>query len=121
MAKSRSTTPGTTFDVVGTTAKAVYVSKITVYQATDGASASTFLALYNTTAANVTLGTTTPDLVILIPRSTRQGNYGQYTVDFGKGMRFDVACSAAVATAFNGAVGATTTAPALVDIDWEYA
>jgi hypothetical protein len=98
---------------------AARVSAIHIRQATDGASANTFVMLYDKATAP-TGGTDTPDVVFKVNQLAIQGTRGTDKIVFpGGGDRYGTGVGIFVATAFNGATGATTTAPAEVDVFWE--
>lgn len=95
------------------------ISAIHIDQATDGASANTFLMVYNQATAP-TGGTDTPEIVAKITKPSSAGTRGRFKLVFpAGGARFDTGVGIFVATAFNGATGATTTAPASVDVFFE--
>jgi hypothetical protein len=75
---------------------------------TNTATTTTFVKLYNATAANVTVGTTTPVITIGIPGNASDDTSGVLGAG-GMGIKFDTAISVAAVTeaADNG-----TTAPA---------
>ncbi len=68
-----------------------------------------YLKFYDATAANVTVGTTVPDLTFAIPTQGSTDGAG-FTLPMGKGTAFDtaitVACTTGVAIADVGAPGA---------------
>lgn len=78
---------------------------------TNTATTTRWLKFYNATAANVTVGTTTPVITIGIPGNTSDdisGNFG-----FGMGIKFDTAICIAATTGF---AVADTGAPAANDL-----
>ena len=98
---------------------AVRVSAVHVHQATAGASGNTFIMLYDQTTAP-TGGTDTPEIVWTVPQIAETGTRGHFTMIFpGGGHRMGTGCGLFVATTFNGATGATTTAPTEVDVYYE--
>jgi len=73
-------------------------------------SSATFCQVFNATTANVTLGTTTPDLVLTIP-ATSGAN-----LEVSNGLTFATAISFACTTTRTGSTGPSST----VDYNWWY-
>ena len=95
------------------------VSHLVIDQATDGQASTTFAMLYDKATAPAG-GTDTPVFVDQVETLTLGGNRGRYKIIFpGGGKRFATGIGLFVATAFNGATGATTTAPTSVDVFFE--
>ena len=63
------------------------------------ATSSRFIKFYNATAANVTVGTTTPVITVAIPGNTSDDVSGVFSVG-GLGIAFDTAICVAATTAF---------------------
>lgn len=105
--------------VVAIESVGVRLHAVHIKQRTDGQSSDTYLSVYNTTSGAVTLGTTAPMLTVVIPKAATAGLRGVDKVIFPRGLRLPSAASFAVATAYNGATGATTTAPAAVEVFYD--
>jgi hypothetical protein len=98
---------------------AARVSSIVAKVPTDGTTGNTFLMVYDKATAP-TGGTDTPDVVNKITVPSQEGNRGTFKIVFPNGgKRFGTGVGLFVATTFNGATGATTTAPSSVDVFWE--
>jgi|SRR6266850_5551418 len=98
---------------------AARISAIHIDQATDGATANTFLMVYDQTSAP-TGGTDTPDVVYKITKPSGEGTKGRFKILFpGGGDRYGTGVGIFVATTFNGATGASTTAPLSVNVYFE--
>lgn len=61
-----------------------------------------FIQLFNALAANVTVGTTTPQLSYLVPGGTGASNRGAFAIDFAAPISFATALSCAVTTDATG-------------------
>jgi len=97
---------------------AARVSQVHVTVPTAGTGGNTFLMIYDKATAP-TGGTDTPVAVMEI-FDTQDGFKGKRKMIFpGGGLRCGTGVGLFVATAFNGATGATTTAPASVDVFFE--
>jgi hypothetical protein len=79
---------------------------------TNTATATRFLKFYNATAANVTVGTTTPVITIGIPGNSSDDVAGHFTAG-GFGIVFDTAITVAATT---GVADADTGAPGANDV-----
>jgi len=79
---------------------------------TNTATSTRWLKFYNATAANVTVGSTTPVITIGIPGNTSDDISGHFTMG-GFGVTFDTAISVAATT---GVADADTGAPAANDV-----
>lgn len=66
---------------------------------TNNATSSRFVKLYNETAANVTVGTTTPKDTITVPPASAAGNPTIMVVEYPHGLPFDTAMCIAATTA----------------------
>jgi hypothetical protein len=100
-------------------AAAARLSAVHVDVPTDGTTGNTFLMIYNQTSAP-TGGTDTPDVVYKVSVPSQEGTKGRFKLVFpGGGDRYGTGIGIFVATTFNGATGATTTAPISVDVFWE--
>lgn len=108
----------TSFSAAGAISSgAVRVNAIVVKTPTDGPTSDTFLELFNTTSGAVILGTTAPDVSVVVEKLSRRGTKGVQKFVFPNGgRRFQTACALGVVTGFNGATGATTTAPDSVEV-----
>jgi hypothetical protein len=76
------------------------------------ATTTRFLKFYNATAANVTVGSTTPVITIAIPGNASDDVSGMFNVG-GQGIKFDTAICIAATT---GIADADTGAPAANDV-----
>jgi hypothetical protein len=95
------------------------VSAIHIDQAEDGQTSTTFVMLYDKATAP-SGGTDTPVFVYQVDTQALQGNRGRLKIMFpAGGHRYGTGVGLFVATAFNGATGATTTAPTSVDVFYE--
>lgn len=98
---------------------AARISRITVKVPTDGTTGNTCVMLYDKASAP-TGGTDTPEDAWMVRIPSAAGNKGVFTKIFpGGGHRVALGVGLFVATAFNGATGATTTAPSAVDVWFE--
>ena len=98
---------------------AARVSSVVVKVPTDGTTGNTFLMIYDKSSAP-TGGTDTPDVVYKIAVPSQEGNRGTFKLVFPNGGdRYGTGVGLFVATTFNGATGATTTAPTSVDVFFE--
>ena len=79
---------------------------------TNNATTTRFLKFYNATAANVTVGTTTPVITIAIPGNASDDVTGILNAG-GHGVAFDTAITVAATT---GLADADTGAPAANDV-----
>lgn len=79
---------------------------------TNVAPTTRFLKFYNATAANVTVGTTTPVITIAIPGNTTDDVSANFAVG-GLGIKFDTAITVAATT---GLIDSDTGAPSVNDV-----
>ena len=78
-----------------------------------------YLKLYNLTAANTTVGTSTPTHTYVIPGNADSDGAG-FMLDVSKGIKFDTAISAAVTTGVADAdTGAPSANAAIVNIQYK--
>jgi hypothetical protein len=83
---------------------------------TNTATATRFLKFYNATAANVTVGTTTPVITIAIPGNTSDDVSAVFSVG-GLGIKFDTAiCVAATTAVADNDAGAPSANDVIVNV-----